>query len=453
MANEIVASTTSSDREKFLASKLINRAHLRLVAASVCKKISQPKGTGLTAYFVRYNRMQLPTSTLSEGVAPSNSTFDLSEYTVTLDQWGAVITLTDIVQLTTKHPVLQQAIDLLADNAARVMDREIQLVWLANTNIQYGDGSVAARNLITTSMKISESVLQKVRVTMEDAGATARQGPSFSEANADSVGSMNGGQHYLLICGPQVHADLMVSSASFGSWASVATYNRAMALYNAEVGTFQGFRVVVTNFIPKLNIYGNGTAAVASAANMGVTGFSITAAAGSTGTLAQSTTYYWKVTRKSLQRGFEEDISIEHTTASTGAGGATQYFTFAFPSTAGYVYNVYFGSATGDSNLKLAGQNIAAGGSLQVDAVPSSTTTAPASLIAASTPTLHVVWVHADESCLWVGLQNLQTYTTGGAASISDPLAQLTKVGYKFMAKAIVPDSTRLLRLEVASNF
>lgn len=453
MANEITSSTTSSDQEKFLASKLISRSLLKMVASSVCKKVEQPKGTGATAYFIRYSRMNVPLSTLTEGTPPSNSSFSLEQFTVTLDQWGDVITLTDVAQLTTKHPLLQQAIDLLADNAARVIDREIQLVWLANTNVQYHDGTDASRSAISSTDYMTDTVMHKAHVTLEDAGAPPRGGPDggFQNINAASAGSFTGGNHYLMICGPQVYRDVMQSSTSFGSWASAATYQSVKSLYNGEVGTWLNFRVVVTNFIPKFVILGNTTTAVASGDSGGITGLVVTAVDGG-GSLTSATTYYWKVTRKDKTRGFEEAISIEHTTASAATGN-NESFTFALPSTAGYVYNVYFGSATGDANLKLAAQNQEPSATVTVTAVPSSTVTAPANVNTTGTPTIHPVWVHAAESCMWVGLQSLQTFVSKDESTTHDPLKQTRKIGYKFMAKTIVPDSTRLLRIEVASRY
>ena len=96
MANEITSSTTSTDQEKFLAAKLLSRSLQKLVAASLCDKVEQKKGAGLTAYFVRYKRMNVPLVPLTEGTDPSNSSFSLEQVTVTLDQWGDVITLTDV---------------------------------------------------------------------------------------------------------------------------------------------------------------------------------------------------------------------------------------------------------------------------------------------------------------------------------------------------------------------
>lgn len=65
MANEIVSSTTSSDQEKMLASKLLERSYQKLVMASLMDKVKMQQGSGLTAYFVRYKRMYVPVATLT----------------------------------------------------------------------------------------------------------------------------------------------------------------------------------------------------------------------------------------------------------------------------------------------------------------------------------------------------------------------------------------------------
>lgn len=452
MANEITASTTSNDQEKFLASQLLKRTMLRLVCASVCEKINQPKGTGSTAYFVRYNRMNVPVTTLTESTQPSNSTFSLTQLTVSLDQWGDVITLTDVAQLTTKHPLLQQAMELLSDNAQRVMDREVQIVWLAGTNIQYGDGSVTTRPTVTSSMKISDSVIHKARVSLVDGGASPRGGPASNGMEvAQANGSIKGSANFVGIAGPQVIGDIMAASTSLGTFASVAMYANQKALYNAEVGTWLGVRWVETNFIPKFTLLGNTTAAVADAGSGGITGFVIDAVSGS-GALTASTTYYWKLTRKDLTRGFEEAISIEHTTAT---GASEENFTLTMPSTAGYVYNFYIGASSGDANLlKFGSGNHAASESVDVNAVGTGAA-APAAVVAAGGTgiTIHPVYIHGAESCCWVGLQNLEMFVTKDESIIGNVLKQQRALGYKFMGKALIKNQSFMIRLEVASTY
>lgn len=452
----ISSSTISVDQEKFLVSKLVARLHLRLVASGLCTKIKQPKGTGATAYFVRYNRMNVPTSTLTEGTDPTASSFTLSQFTVNLDQWGDIIEITDLAELTAKHPVMQQAMDLLAENAQRVIDREIQLVWLANTNVQYFDGTRASRIAVQSADKLTDAVIHKALVTLKDAGAVPMGGPVDKALELATSGNITQGRAFVAVCGPHVLHDLMASSTSLGTFASVAMYANQKALYNSEVGTWLGVRFIETNFIPKFTLFGNSTAAVASAASNGggMTGFSITANT-SGGSLVDSTTYYWKVTRIDKTRGFEESISMEHTTATGAAATADDNsFTVVAPSDTGYLYNFYIGSATGDANLKLVLSKVAASASNVVQSVGSSTTTAPQSIDESSGPTtVHPVFILGQDACMDVGLQNLEFMITKDESIIGNVLRLKRAVGFKFMSKAIVPDANRLLRIEVASAY
>lgn len=457
------ASSTSSDQEKFLAAKLIARAQLKLIATSLCDKVEQPMGTGATAYFVRYNRMNVPVTTLTEGSDPTAQAASVSPFNVTLDQWGDVIEITDLAELETKHPLVQQCVELLAENAQRVIDREIQIVWLANTNVIYGDGSVTARSSITADTKISDQLINKARVTLVDAGAPPREGPSGGmavETGGPQDASINGSKHYAGLCGPHVMADVMTAGTSLGTFASVAMYANQKALYNAEVGTWLGVRWVESNFIPKFTLLGNKTTAVVSGQTIGTGGPTVTA--GSGGSLKESTTFFFKVTRKDLLRGFEEAISIPHSMATPNTTpDDTGSFAFLMPSTAGFVYNVYMDSvSTGgtgtDATLLLAASNVAASATATITSVGTGAA-APANIRASNDgddpTTIHPVYLLGADACRYVGLQNLQTMITKDESIMGNVLRLKRALGYKFMAKAIVADTTRLLRLEVASSF
>lgn len=473
MANEIVNSSISTDQEKFLAARLIQRSLLKLVCASVCDPIQQPEGAGLTAYFVRYQRMNVPLAPLTEAVVPPNNTFSLQQVTVTLDQWGDVLTLSDIAQLTAKHPLMQQAIELLSDNAQRVIDREIQTIWLSGTNVTYGDSTVTTRALVTSAMRITDTIIHRARISLVNGGAPPRGGPAggvvlgnvggtlgagkgpTKGSGLEGIGgadaaSITQGQAFVGITDPNVIGDIMQAGTSLGTWASVAMYANQKALYNAEQGTWLGIRWVETNFIPLFQLLGDATIANVSGTDFGTNTPVVTA--NTTGGVLATGTYYYAVTRKDLTRGFEEFISIAHSTAATGA---TASFTFDFTGlTAGYAYNVYFdatggGGSGADSAIKLVAQNVSVGTIVTV-------TNVGTGAVKPATPTLvnvHVVYLHGAESCNWVSLQNLQVFLSFNQPTTDNPIMQFRKVGYKFMGKTMIRDQLRMLRLELASTY
>lgn len=460
MANEILSTTTQLDQKKFLAAKLIQRAYLRMVSQSICDKIQQPKGTGLTANWVRYERMNVPVTPLTQAVTPANSTISLTTVTATLDQWGDVLTLSDVTQLTTEHPLVAEALKLLADNAQRVIDREVQIVWLAGTNVFYGDGTVTARANISGGMKITDQIIHQSRVTLIDTGAPPRGGPKVDHEvdTAEKETTINGVQTYVAVCGPQVMADIQATGTSLGTWAAVAMYANATQLYNSEVGIWLGVRWVESNFVPKFRVLGNNTAAVTSANAFG-TDTPVVTDVGTGGTLTHAVTYGFKVTKKDLLRGFEEFISIPHGILTANDANDTHRITFDFSNlSTGFVWNLYFdsvqggsGSSPADSVLKLVQANIPVGTVVSVTAVQATGSQPPQN--PASGLVVHPIYFHGDESCNWTGLQDLQVLTSLDQATSADPLLQRKTIGYKFLAKASIRDQTRILRREVVSTY
>lgn len=463
MANEILVTTTSTDQEKFLVATLLQRSHIKLVMGSLCDKIKMKQGAGLTAYFVRYKRMNVPLATITEAVDPANSSFALEQVTVTLDQWGDIITVSSRAILTTSHPLIQQAVALLADNAARVMDREIQLVLLAGTNVQYGDGSVLTRRTVTSAMTLNDTIMGKARISLVRAGAPPKGGPKGDAKEMGAVGTYTRGQSYVAVCGPNVLDDITRPGANFGTWVAAQTYQSASGnnLYNYEIGTWRSFRWVETNFIPEFTLLGNSTTAIVSAAAAANGMPVVTVGTGGGGSLNDSTIYFYKVTRKDLLRGFEEVISIAHSTATAANAGANlANIAFAFPATTGVVYNIYMdtvqtGGTGTDATLGLVASNIAAG---------TTTTVLAIGLVASGTPpdnilstdaalaAVYVVYVFADDCLSWVGFFDTVVNITPDQSIIGNVLRLKRAIGYTFYGKAVIKDQTRILRMEIAAT-
>lgn len=458
MANETTSTLVSSDQKKMVAAKLLMRSQLKLVAQSICEKQTQEKGTGVQFTLIRYSRLNIPQVAMTEGTAPANNPMAVETVTGTMDQWGDLIKITDIAQLTTLHPLVSIATTLLGDNAQRVIDREIQIIMMAGTNVTYGDASVSSRATITTAMKISDSILLRAKIVMGTNGAPTRSGPSNMSENAKAgplAGNLTGAAHYVAVCGLEISADIQSIAASAGAWQTVNNYNGGgKAIYNGEVGTYFNFRFVETNFIPRFKRLGDVTAAVASGADGGITGLTVTQTA-TGGTLVSATVYGFKITRKSKQRGFEEDISIIHTQAGGGAGN-DESKTFVFPSTAGYLYQLYFDSAGGsttDALLKLVQQNIEPGATVVVTAVQATGVAPPGSTnVTGPVDSIYPMYILGAECLMWTGLQNLQVITTN-TPDKTDPLNQYTTIGFKFMAKAAIMNQLFMMRVELASAF
>lgn len=99
-------------------------------------------GTGSGNYYV-----PLATTPLVEGVTPAGKSLANQDYTVTLAQYGDFITITDVVEDTHTDPILQQAIEILGEQAAMTIETLRYNVLIAGTNAFYvgaTDGSTVA---------------------------------------------------------------------------------------------------------------------------------------------------------------------------------------------------------------------------------------------------------------------------------------------------------------------
>ena len=408
------STTLANDQGRFIQDKLLERSELMMKLEQFTEKVPLPNGNGETAEFIKYNRTDVPVDQLEEGVTPQETTFSISRQTITIDKWGMYITLTDVAEVTTKHPVLNEAMDLVGDAMARCVDYNIAEVLNDGTNTQFWDGSRATRADITSTDNFEAAVFNKARADMNDGGATPRAGDLF-----------------IIVCGPQVEADILAETAAIGSFAATAQQQSKDKMEKGKVGDWLGFRIIRSNFMPKFTRIS--------------TFSSVAAAAGG----ALSGTVYHKVTRKSLTRGFEEDIQVQNSTAM----GSDTRLTFTAPSTAGYVYNIYAGTTTGDSTLFLARENLQPSGVYHLDAVPTSGNNPPTT--PAASITVHPMYIFGAKAVdnVEISALNLGAGITPKARTDSDPLAQRRKVGAKWNHKAGIRNSFATKRIELVSAF
>jgi len=408
-----------NDTNKYLSKRYIARAELLNRFPQLCDSEPLPQGNGRTANFVRYDRPPIPMAPLSEGVTPTETPYTISTYTVTPDQYGLFMSVTDLGELSTKSPQMQRIVELLGDAIARVYDWTIADVLLAGSSFQYWDGSLANRAALVAGSIFRKDVFGKALVTLRNNGAPARQG-----------------QYYVALLSPNIEADILneTAGAGFTGYALLKAHaGDTGPLEKGAVGEYLGFRLIRSNFLPRFTRFTN-TMTVTPQTTLG--------------TLATAT-YFWKVVRRSIQRGFSEEMTVEGSSAVTGPNGRVD---FVAPATAGFVYDVYFGSVTGDANLRLALQGVLPSATGQVLAVPSSGATAPGTPAAGLT--IHPVFCVASEAIDWVPLagSNVEGMMTPKTASDSDPLIQRRKVGSKYAAKAGVRDNTRIIIVELAQS-
>lgn len=103
-----------------------------------------------TMIFRRYEALPNTPKVLSEGVTPASSNLTKTDVSATLDQYGDWVETSDVVMDTHEDPVLQEAIEILGEQAAQMIERTRLNVMKAGTNVFYANG--ASRSAVNSKM-------------------------------------------------------------------------------------------------------------------------------------------------------------------------------------------------------------------------------------------------------------------------------------------------------------
>ena len=417
MSTNTYASNFSADAATYIAQKTLMIALKRLAVYQLGDKVPMPKNSSRTFQYTRYERLVLPQTKLTEGVTPGDTNMTISTVQAVMDQWGAVIPISDVAIDSVKHPVLQKAIDLAAHQAQELVDRECVKVSLSGANVYYPNSATTSRSGIASTDYITSSVIGRVVAVMRDYGAMP-----YDE----------GEDLYVGVVDSFVNDDICVDT----TFVAASQYGQIKKLLVNEIGEWKGVRWVRSNTMPSLGLL-TGVSAASSA---------------TAGSLTASTQYDLQLTVVDAKTGFESYASAI-TSPTTSVGQTSLQITVpALPSansvSAGSTFNLYAGAHGG--TLYLAATGIAASSSYNYGGpIPTSGNVAPAA--PASGFQTHFTLIFGKEALSVVELNKIHAFLTPAVPSDSDPLVQRRKVGWKCDFKAVITNDNFMARIESAT--
>jgi hypothetical protein len=359
----------------------------------------------------------------TEGTTPSSIALSVEKVTAITDQWILVVELTDLAVLTIKHPLIPIVTDLLGLAEAELVDREIQKALMADSDVVFANavaGSNTARSGLTNTDVVTASEMRKLWAILSRNGARRF------------------GKNFVFICDPEVSQDI----SGEDKFLNAHELSQATAIFNNMVGSYLGFDVQVSNFIPKITL--------------GTAGDWTVAAATITNSFSDGETVNVRLEAVNATTGLVEKVyAVKATTVTTAEG-----VNVTVPTTTGYVYNIYVANANNTSTVaasQLHTANVAAGASaVAVSAFTTSDDTAqrpqedPASSV-----TVHTSYAIGKESYGMVKLSgdSLRVLMTDGKPSDSDPAAQRRKISLKGSFKAVVLNGDWVQRIESGSAY
>ena len=167
--------TLAADAVTYIREELLDLAEKLACFAQFAEQVSLPQHNSKTIQFSRYPYLALPQSTAVEGVTGTDTALSVQTVTATVDQWIMTVTLTDLAQLTIKHPLVPVVNDLLGYAMSQLVDREIYNVLVANSTVVF-PGTITARASLTSSSVLDDATMMKVAATLRSLGARSMDG-------------------------------------------------------------------------------------------------------------------------------------------------------------------------------------------------------------------------------------------------------------------------------------
>ena len=195
-------------------------------------------GAGVNGAGSPFN-IPVATQPLIEGVTPSGSTLANTDYTVTLQQYGDYITITDVIEDIHTDNVLQQATDILGESAALTVETLRFNVLKAGTNVFYA-GSVASRNLVVTAITLTDQ--RKVTTALNR--QNAKKITSVVGSTAD-FGTKSVEASFMAVCHPDLESDLR----GMTGFKVVADYGPHTTPFEGEIGSCEQVRYLLSTVI------------------------------------------------------------------------------------------------------------------------------------------------------------------------------------------------------------
>lgn len=233
MFDEVMNTTGStglSDAMKtYYSDYIIDNAKPLLVHDQWAQKHPIPKNKGKVIEFRRYDPLPRAVTPIVEGKTPDGQSMSLSTLKATVKQYGDYIKLTDILNMTAIDNTLVWATKLLGQQAGETLDYITREVLNSGTNVQYAEGQVNSRHLLTGGEASGNHYLtvlgiKKAVRTLKKFKAKKIEGSYIGIINQDTAFDIT-------------------NDPKFEEWHK---YAQPEELYSGEIGKIAGVRFVET---------------------------------------------------------------------------------------------------------------------------------------------------------------------------------------------------------------
>lgn len=225
-------STLTAENQTFYDRCLLERCTPELTFYEDAQKKKIPAGKGTKIEWRKFNSLTPATTPLTEGTTPSGSNLNITKVEATLDQYGDYVTVSDVLEMQAKDPIITETSQLEGEQAGETLNNVIGDVISKGTTVRYA-GSATSTGALTNTDVLTGALIKK----------------AVRDLARNNIKRFPDGYYHATISPEQAY-DLM-NDTSTGGWIDANKYSNAMPLLKGELGCYAGVRFKESSVTPK----------------------------------------------------------------------------------------------------------------------------------------------------------------------------------------------------------
>lgn len=223
--------------------KLLERAQPHLVHAQFGDDRPLKDRSTKSITFRRWEALSPNTTALIESITPLGTVLSKTDITATVVQYGSFVTLSDILEWTSRDEVLNEASDVLGEQEGQSLDQVCRDIIVAGSSVFCCTDDVGATSATRTEVDglINAVAINKVLRFLQNGNAKP-----FTKLVKPSTGI--GTQAILPAYWAIIHPFTFYTLRGVSGFVSVKDYPAQQEVMDSEVGSYREARFVMTTF-------------------------------------------------------------------------------------------------------------------------------------------------------------------------------------------------------------
>jgi N4-gp56 family major capsid protein len=246
----------------YASKELLKRGAIYVVTDRFGQSKPLPKNSGKTITFRRYEALLPATAPLAEGVTPAGQKLRHTDVPCTIEQYGDMVMITDVIQDTHEDPVLNESITLCAEQIKETVETIRINALKGGTTVFYSGG---ATTRATVDGTVTRGDLRKItrylnRMKAQTIGQIVKATPKVATEPVAPA--------FFAMC----HTDLDSDIRNLPGFVSVEKYSESDKALAFEIGKCENIRFICTPMFTAWSAAGlTGTTFLTGGADPGTT--------------------------------------------------------------------------------------------------------------------------------------------------------------------------------------